>query len=223
MRAVHRPGFLLFLDCETSGLDPKQHEITQVAAVVVDRTLTEFGKLDYKLHFDEGAADPKSLEMNHYDRELWQKEAVEPQVFMGHLEGLCREYASVEMFSNRTGKPFYIAQMAGHNAERFDFEFLRALYKSRDRFLPIAFRVLDTAQMALLYMHENPGAIRDTKLQTLAEHFGVKVEGEAHAALPDVRTNIQVYRCLRKALLDPAAGGASPAPPPPQPPVEDLF
>lgn len=199
MRAVHRPGFLLFLDVETSGLDPRRHEIIQVAAAVIDRRYREQAHMDYKLRFDREAADPESLKMNHYDPAVWEAEAVEPQVFMGHLEGMCREYASVEMLSKRTGKPFYVAQMAGHNAERFDFAFLQALYRKHDRFLPIAFRVIDSANLATIYLHET-GGLPDVKLQTLAEHFGVKVEGKAHEALPDVRTAIEVYRILREAL-----------------------
>lgn len=199
MRTVHRPGFLLFLDVETSGLSPLKHEIIQAAAIVVDRQLEEQTSFDYKLKFREADADPESLQMNHYNAAVWEAEAILPLVMMGHLDGMCREYASVKMISNRTQRPFFVTQMAGHNAERFDFEFLRELYKRHDRFLPIAFRVLDTAQLATLYLHET-GAIADTKLQTLAEHFGVKVEGEAHTALPDVRTNIEVYRHLREAL-----------------------
>jgi DNA polymerase-3 subunit epsilon len=210
-RAVHRPGFLLFTDVETSGLDPERHEITQVAAVVVDRAFKEHAWLEYKLPFDVKAADPESLKINGYDPEVWEKEAVHPTKFMGHLEGICRTFASVRMVAKKTRRPFFVAQMAGHNAERFDFEFLRALYKRLDRFLPIAFRVLDTAQLATLYLHET-GAVEDTKLQTLAEHFGVD-PGVAHEAISDVRTNIEVYRRLREELRKPAVT-ASP---------EDIF
>jgi DNA polymerase-3 subunit epsilon len=210
-RAVHRPGFLLFLDVETSGLDPERHEIIQVAAVVVDRAFKEHAWLEYKLPFDEVAAEQEALDMNHYDPEVWAKKAVDPLKFMGHLEGICRTFASVRMVAKRTGKPFFVAQMAGHNAERFDFEFLKAMYKRLDRFLPIAFRVLDTAQLATLYLHET-GAVEDTKLQTLAKHFGIN-PGDEHDALSDLCTNVEVYRRLREELRKPAVT-ASP---------EDIF
>lgn len=58
---------IVFLDTETTGLDPNRHELLEVAMLV--RTQSHPGSdltINFSLNIDPLKADPKALEVNHY-------------------------------------------------------------------------------------------------------------------------------------------------------------
>ena len=61
---------IVFFDLETGGLSGKEHPITQIGAVVVDRDLNEIESYERKIKFREENCDPVALEKNHYE-EIW--------------------------------------------------------------------------------------------------------------------------------------------------------
>ena len=62
---------VIFFDLETSGLDPKRHEIIQIAMIHAPTG----DSLELKMWFDETKASEEALRVNHYDvRNLGSRE-----------------------------------------------------------------------------------------------------------------------------------------------------
>lgn len=188
---------IVWIDTETSGLDPAVDEITQIAAIaeIDGRVLDRF---ETKIEFDLEAASPKALEINSYDAAVWKERAV-PQI--EGLAALCEwlvPFCDVRMTS-KAGWPYQVARTAGHNV-RFDVEFLMASCKRHGLFLPLeGYRALDTLQLALWLVAAGLATQPpDFKLGTLLRHFMPRQEfGELHDAMAD----IEATRVLGRHML----------------------
>jgi DNA polymerase III epsilon subunit-like protein len=189
---------IVYVDIESGGLEFTR-PIIQIAAVSVDARLTELESIELKIRFDESAADPASLSRNKYDPAVWQREAIKPCAAAEKFAQFLSRHATFDMFS-RDGKPYCIAQLAGHNAERFDGPFLHAWYRRQKVFCPARYMTLCTKQKALWLFEEDRSLTppRDFKLGTLCQYFGVRLRAdEAHDALNDVRATVELYRAMR--------------------------
>lgn len=188
-------SYTIYFDTETGGVEP-HHPTIQLAAVVVDdQTFAEAANFECKIAFDESKADPEALKMNHYDAEVW-KSAVGPWVCAAKFARFCEPYRSVQMISKRTGAPYSVGKLAGHNALTFDLPRLRQLFGQS--FFPFTYFVKDTLQRALWYFDEHPNAQRpeSLKLGVLCAYFGIEVSNEAHDALYDVRLSVQLAQAI---------------------------
>jgi DNA polymerase III epsilon subunit-like protein len=189
---------VVFVDIESAGLEFTR-PIIQIAAVSVDSRLIELESIELKILFDESDADPASLSKNKYDPTVWHRDAIDGHEAAITFAQFLRRHSTFDMFS-RDGKPYCIAQLAGHNAERFDGPFLHAWYRRQRVFCPARYMTLCTKQKALWLFEEDRSLTppRDFKLGTLCEYFGVRLrKDEAHDALNDVRATFQLYRAMR--------------------------
>lgn len=189
----------VFFDLETGGLDPDVHPITQIAAVAVDEEFNSLEEIELKLQFDVGKCTPDALEVNSFNAEVWEKEAIDPRSAMITFSSFLNRHKTVKLISKK-GNPYYVAQMAGHNAANFDGPFLQKWYRRADEFMPGYFRVLCTQQLAQWLFYNHPEPPKDMKLGTLCEHFGIDLPAhEAHDALADVRANVRLAQVLLEA------------------------
>lgn len=188
---------LVFVDLETGGLEPKQHPIIQIAAVAVDEELAELAHFERKLDFDADTAEKEALDLGCYSREEWDRSSVTPYDAMCDLAAFLKRYPDVRMMSQRTGRPYFVAQLAGYNAATFDGPFLQTAYRAHDLFMPASYRVLCCLQRALWHFHERDDLTppADFKLATVCKYFAVPLEN-AHDALADCRATVQLYRAL---------------------------
>lgn len=187
---------LVFFDLETGGLDPQRHPVTQFAAIAVDDQFNELGSIELKIDFDPKTADPEALKLNGYDAEIWRTTAIRADAALGKIADFLKRHATVEKTSQRSGRPYRVARLAGHNAAEFDARFLQALFKREGQFLPAEYRALDTVQLAAWYYLHRPDAPENLKLETLVGHLGIQRDGDAHEALSDVRACVEVARRL---------------------------
>lgn len=160
----------------------------QIAAIAV-RDGRELDAFERKIRFDESRADPEALAMNHYDPTVWKAEAVAVDSAVQAFSDFCRDHADLELISKRTGRPYNVARLAGHNVVSFDIPRLRRMFDaSGDGYIPACWWYpLDTYQRAIWYFAENGlPAPQNYQLPTLAAHFGLDPQG-AHDALADVR------------------------------------
>jgi DNA polymerase III epsilon subunit-like protein len=188
--------YTLFFDLETGGLELR-HPVIQMAAIAIrEDDWQEVGTFERKLSFDEALADQKALEMNHYDREQWQREAIHPDQAVRDFAKWCAPFRCIEMTS-KAGSPYSVAKLAGHNIVAFDLPRLRALFGSQ--FFPFSYHAKDTLQRALWYFDEHPEVKRPASLKqgVLCEAFGIPVDG-AHDALTDVRMAAALARALSR-------------------------
>lgn len=189
---------IVYFDIETGGLK-LEHPIIQLAAIAVSPEWNEIETFERKIAFDETKADPDALALNHYDSEVWRKEALPEARVVGEFAALLNRHRSVELVSQRTGRPYSVARVGGHSAS-FDVDRVSAMFKRHNTFFGIEFKtVLDTRYGAIWHFERRPPEQRpkDYKLTTLAQHFGIEVNG-AHDALVDVRLSI----AIAKRLLD---------------------
>ena len=184
----------VFFDLETGGLQDDHPDI-QLGAVAIDLdTGREIDSFEAKIKFDESLCDPEALRLNSYEREVWEREALEErEVVHWFSRFLLRKSAVIERFSKRTGNPYYVARLAGHNAARFDGPRLKRLFERHDAFLPASYLVLDTMQLALwTFAGLTNGKTPDNlKLETLAAHLGIAT-AQRHDALADALTSARV-------------------------------
>lgn len=189
---------IVFFDLETGGLNGKQHPITQIGAVVVDRELNEIECYERKIRFLEENCDPVALEKNHYDPDVWEDQAVGPKIAVAEFSHLLRRHADLNNISQK-GRAYTSCQTAGHNAAVFDRQFLGDWYRRLGAYCPADWRVLDTLQLAQWWYFANerkrPANFR---LETLCAEFGIELEGDAHDALVDVRATVELARALTR-------------------------
>jgi DNA polymerase III alpha subunit (gram-positive type) len=169
---------LVFVDCETTGLDHHVHEIIEWAAIRMSPDLQiERGRVDMRcvMQWPE-RAEKEALEINGYSREAWFD--AKPIRLMLFEHGKLIEDGE--------------ALTVGHNA-RFDLDFLEEAYRRESMTMPRMKYVLDTASMAWpLVVH---GHLEWLRLETMCSKYGVTNDGK-HRALADVMRMIRVYAKL---------------------------
>lgn len=186
-------GYLIFFDFETGGIEASKPEI-QLAAVAVDAQFKEVDCFESKIAFNESDADPEALKMNHYSAEEW-KDAPKSGVVVSRFARFVERYKSVEMVSKRTGRPYNVARLAGHNAATFDAPRLRKMFDADGTFAPFHPIPLDTLQLALWKIQFEEKKPANFQLSTLCQFFGIDTEG-AHDALADVRMSVALTKAI---------------------------
>lgn len=184
-----------YFDFETSGLELTNPPIQLAAIIIKDSDWSEVAAFERKLTFDISLANPEALAMNHYDADVWAREAVTPLRVLSEFIAFTKPYLCVEMKSKRTGAPYYVGKLAGHNALKFDLPILQRMFGTS--FFPFSYHVKDTLQRALFYFDEHPEVKRpeNLKLSTLCEAMGISIDG-AHDALADVRMSAALARAF---------------------------
>ncbi|MDX1494165.1 MAG: 3'-5' exonuclease [Longimicrobiales bacterium] len=186
----------MFFDLETGGLDPAKRPIIQIAAIATDKAFNRLAEYERKVLFSEKHCRPDALELTSYDPALWAQEALHPDSVAVEFADFLSQHATVEMVGKKPPhRPYQVARLVGHNAARFDGPFLSAWYKRRGRFVPATcYQPLDTYQLALWHFSMAAGESRpeSMRLEDLKEFYAIKVEGEAHDALHDVRATVEV-------------------------------
>lgn len=189
---------LVVIDLETGGVEPEHPDI-QLAALVMDDA-REGGSFHARIQFDEDACDPEALQINSYDRAVWKAEALPERIVVAQFARFLSPYRSIEKMSKRTGRPYTIAKLAGHNVQRFDGPRLRAMFERHGQFLPAdSYGALDTWQRALWWIHETGAApLPSYKLPDLCAYFDIPVPKEgAHDARIDVALTAQLIKRMR--------------------------
>lgn len=192
----------VFLDTETGGLR-SDSPIIEIAAVAVDlHKWNEIETYEQKLQFDVAACEPEALSVNGYEPEAWRN-AVSEREFVAELQQFLNRYCCVSMISGRSGKPYSVARVGGHNVAHFDIDRISRAFRRQSVFFPIYFAgVLDTIHLASWYFVLNPSVAKPAsyKLHDLAAYFDIRIFGREHTALTDVRTTIGVARSLVAAV-----------------------
>ncbi|HVN78561.1 MAG TPA: 3'-5' exonuclease [Terriglobia bacterium] len=181
----------VFFDMETGGVTFDK-PIIQLAAIAVDDEWKELETFERKIKFDESKADPGALAINHYNREVWEKEGIPEALAQSQFNEFLNRHKSISIVSKRTGRPYQVARLAGHNSS-FDKEFLKRMYG--DQFLPAHPLVLDTLQLALWHFHGKTPQPDKFTLTVLLNHLGIELP-DAHDALADVRGSIALAKAL---------------------------
>ena len=175
---------LVFVDIETTGLDPDKNEILSIGIVLVSQDWAEGNKpifetieeIEIKIkpeHIEN--ADRVALRVNKYDPADW--------VFAYTLnEGM-------KIFAKKTEG----AIMVAHNIT-FDYLFIDRAFRMTGLENKMHYHKLDTISIAFAKLHDNKDIDR-VSLRNLTEYFGIENKN-AHTALADARATFLLYKKL---------------------------
>ena len=173
---------LVFIDVETTGLDPERHELIELGAVRVDpHSLEPLDHLSVKVRPERlDDADPRALEVNGYSDESW------------------RDAVSLPVALERLAPLLDGALVAGHNVD-FDWAFLVRGFLAAGVPLPeVDYHRLDTASLAWpLFASAETDSL---SLDAVCDALGLS-RPTPHRALADAMAALDVARALRDRAL----------------------
>lgn len=155
---------ILFFDCETGGLDPRQASIIEVACVLTSPAGIVLNEYTTKV-VPTKPVHPRAAAVNGYSPEKWTA-----AVSLAEAIGCVIDYSRDALF-------------AAHNAP-FDWAFLQDAMGSVGARWRGGYHKIDTVALAMPLLMG--GHVPDLKLSTLVRHFGID-PGKAHTALSDAR------------------------------------
>ena len=179
---------IVFFDTETSGLEPLEHQIIELAAIRVVRTQTGAlrieDKMDDFIRLPEGEQlRPEITELTHITDAMLQEEGKEP------AEVAARFHQPIE----GTGTKRRVL-LAAHNAQ-FDLLFTRQLLKGHR--LGVELKFLDTLTVykdRAAYPHKLEAAIKHYKLESKVQN--------SHRAIDDVCALLEVTKAMDEERAD---------------------
>ena len=185
---------LTIVDAETGGVLDK-HPTISLAAITVDDKFNEIGYFDAKIKFNEAECDIEALKINNYNRDEWARDAQAENAVCMQFAKWLEDYKCIQMISKKTGRPYAVARLAGHNAAAFDGPRLKRMFAEHKLFLPAHPIVLDTLQLAQWRLFKMGRQLESYKLTALCELCGIPTEG-AHGALADCRMTAALIKVL---------------------------
>lgn len=184
---------VIWMDTETTGTDPMQHDIHQLAALMeIDGTVVGRINLNCQPRNWDSITD-EAMEIGGVTREQLE-EYDPPEVaykrFVAFMAGHINRY-------NKKDK----AYPGGFNV-RFDTAFLRRFFEQAgDQYYGSWFNHRDLDPLPLVRLLNFHGIVdtENLKLGTVCEHYGVELGDSAHDALADVvATRDLFYKMTRK-------------------------
>ena len=190
---------IFYYDVETCGLNPRQHSIHQLSAIIeVDGVVVE--TLDYKI-----APHPKSkiesaaLAVCHVTEERIRAYP-EPSVQFHRLKAVLSKY--IDVFDKKD--KFY---RCGFNNAAFDNEFLRVFFDlngDNSHFSMFHPESLDVMVLATHYLAPLRANMPSFKLHRVAKTLGIPVDKERlHDAIYDVELTREIYKRLALPQYEP--------------------
>jgi len=163
---------IVFVDVETTGLDPDKDSVIQVGVVRTDYTGTQVkARMCLKVK-PSTPVHPRAAAVNGYTPEGWA-DAVEPAAAALHLAAISQG-----------------AEFAGH-CVWFDVRFCENLLKKNGVRVPWGRRNIDTQTLVHLMRAQNP-AMNGTNLQAALEELGGQRDA-VHDAAEDAEWSRRVY------------------------------
>ena len=186
---------IIWIDLETGGVDETVHQITQIGAIATagPPEFKELSVFERKVELSDGHWTKEALDVQAYDMKTWGEEAIPITTAIRDLIEWVGPFTHSRV-SKRTGRPYRVAHMGGHNVE-FDGRFLRATSGRLKTWLPLTnwtggqFDTLTAAKWWFMMKGEFPETF---KLEALCEMFGIKLK--AHDALADVEATVKLAR-----------------------------
>ena len=175
---------LVFVDTETTGLEPLKNEIIEIALVRVRQEWTPEGQPAFVFVEDWSAkikpqdlanANPASLRVNGYTPDQWA--------------GAIPAADAMRIFSEKTDG----AIMVAHNVA-FDAEFIDKAFSDHCLVNKMHYHRIDTVSMAYAKLHGATDLMRYS-LGELCKHFAI-VNERPHSALSDAYACFELFKKL---------------------------
>ncbi|MCH7590238.1 3'-5' exonuclease [PVC group bacterium] len=175
----------IWVDCETTGLEPGAHALIQLAGIIeIDGEVVE--EFDYQLRPLKGQMiNPKALAVSGVTLEeitAYRDSHVSYVEFLGLLEKYIDRF-------DKSDKFLWIGQNP-----RFDYGFVEALFNRHENpylYSFISYHLIDIASIAMALKDAKRIELKSLKLESIAETFDVQFE--PHNALEDARACRKIY------------------------------
>jgi len=168
-----------FLDCEFGGLDPEQHDITEIGVIVTDARLAELAEREWKVAARAERITPASIEISGYDAAVWAREAVPVRQALTEFTAMLPTGCKVVP--------------AGQNV-RMDVAFLERAYKNCGIDWPFDYHVIDLATLFFAWSLVSGEKVEALSLRQAATRAGLAKNKVAHRALADARLTLETFR-----------------------------
>lgn len=179
---------IVFTDCETGGLDHKQHSLLTVAFVVwKDGQILDEVEYPLKPPVAEGdySVSPRAMEINKIDLNKLKRNGLWPQTIASNLRLRLKQF----------GEPRYT--LGGHNVA-FDVGFIMENLGYHGLNQWFNHRTIDTH--SILAFLRDAGKLPDiTTSEKAFDYFGLQSEGR-HSALVDARNTALLYGLLLEII-----------------------
>ena len=170
---------IIITDVETTGLDPRFHEIVEIGAIKVDADLNEIRRFDMKVHpIFLDRAEPKALEVNGYNEEDWADAA-------SYFEAACR-------FRDFSAD----GVLAAWNIT-FEYNFLDRMFRDVRVNNLMDYHRIDLPSIAWAVIPR----ITKLSLDKVGEYFGLAPEQKPHRGIRGAEYELAVLKCLRALSL----------------------
>lgn len=179
---------ILWIDVETTGINPRTHDIIQLAVLIeIEGEIRE--EIELLMRPKNGCKpDPKALEINNRTLEEIQK-------FAPPEEGLRALKKSLNRYVDRFDKSDKFIPAGFYT--RFDCDMLRGLFKKNgDKYYGSYFfnAVIDVQTYVARAIAYQKLRLSNYKLQTIAEAFGIEIK--AHDAVSDIKATRSLFKAL---------------------------
>jgi len=170
----------IFIDTETTGLNPELHEIIEIGIIVEDSKGNLIESIHLKIRPERGNFDERAIKINGFSWENW----ADSKSFETHCNML------FELLSDKN------SVIIGHNP-KFDYEFLEESFFRCGKHLPYN-RLIDTR--VLVYEHLYPIGCRTMSLDGVRRFLFWNSEG-SHTAMKDVEDTKNLFHLLNRMSL----------------------
>lgn len=186
----------IFIDVETTGVDPKLHGLVQVAgAIVIDGILKE--SFNYLMcPPPEKTFEVRALEIIGMDMPKIKRFAPSQDMYFQFIQMLGKY---VDKYNSKD-KFHFIA----YNSP-FDVSFIRQWFlDNNNKYYGSMFWTPDLCVMrdAGFFLQAIRPKLKNFKLATVCEYLGIKAEGKLHNAMVDIELTMELYKYIDKAISD---------------------
>lgn len=169
---------ITLLDCETTGLNPREHEIIEIAAVKFDSdtfvVLEEFEMKAKPL----GEIDPKAQEVNGYTPEEWED--------AHSLDDVMHAFSDFTMGTTLMAYNYH-----------FDLGFIEEACRKCDVTLAISRHKIDLLSMAFTYVPHHK--VTSWSMKTVCTVLRVPPEPKIHRAMNGVMAEFGIYKEIMRS------------------------
>lgn len=190
---------LLFLDCETTGLDAQKYGLIQVSGVIDEINehgeVTLLEKFDFKMKPFKGdligkeALDVQGLKIEDLERRR------DPTECYGELINIFQRH--VDRY-NKADKFVFVGQNP-----RFDYDFVSEWFKKNGNkyfYAFVFYHLIDIGTISAMFKTLGKLSLPDYKLATVAKRFGVEIN--AHDSESDVNATREIFYKYRDVLKE---------------------
>ena len=182
---------LLFLDLETTGVNPKQCSIVQLGIMMEINGVVEKSLCIYVKPF-EGCVIEPGVEAIH---DCIPKAQSCGETYTDVYKNLCKMMEKYVDKYNKKDKFFLVGYNIG-----FDDSFMREMWRrNRDVYYGSWFwwPAIDVAVLAGQYLMPERHRLENCKLSTLAAYLNIERVGGAHDALSDIHLTREIYNRVK--------------------------